>query len=130
VHLVGSSGEPAFENGWHNTTLEGLAGAHLNPVGFWKDHEGVVHLQGIAQVGAGTGSITPIFTLPAGYRPADGALIIQAPAGEASAAVIGGSNAVLSSGETSVDLSGKVAGVAGPEESLAALDGITFRAES
>jgi hypothetical protein len=128
VHLVGTPGQPVFENGSNNATLEGLGGAHLNPVGFWKDHDGVVHLQGIAQVGkAASSSIVPIFTLPAGYRPAPGAIIIQAMAGEGSAAVIGGSNTILSSGGTSVDLSGKVAGT---EESLSALDGITFRAES
>jgi hypothetical protein len=132
THLVGNPGETAFENGWHNAVLEGLGGVHLNPVGFWKDHDGVVHLQGIAQVGkAGTSSIAPIFTLPPGFRPAPGAIIIQAPAGEESPAVIGGSNAVLSGGGPSIDLSGRVAGTTSEtEESLAALDGITFRAES
>jgi hypothetical protein len=105
-----------------------LGGAHLNPVGFWKDHEGVVHLQGIAQVGkGGSSTIVPIFTLPPGYRPAPGAIIIQAPAGDSAAAIIGGSSTVLSSGGINVDLSGKVAGT---EEELSALDGITFRAES
>ncbi|MGN6663506.1 MAG: hypothetical protein ACTHK6_04775 [Solirubrobacterales bacterium] len=127
VHLVGAPGQPPFENGGSNAALEGLSGAHLNPVGFWKDHDGVVHLQGIAQVGKNGNSIVPYFTLPPGFRPAAGALIIQAPAGEGAAAVIGGSNTVLSSGGTSIDLSGKVAGT---EESLSALDGITFRAES
>ena len=127
VHLVGNPGEPAFENGGSNAALEGLGGGHLNPVGFWKDHDGVVHLQGIAQVGKNGNGIVPIFTLPAGFRPAPGAIIIQAPAGEGSAAVIGGTNTVLSSGGSSIDLSGKVAGT---EENLSALDGITFRAES
>ena len=127
VHLVGQAGQPAFENGGSNAALEGLSGAHLNPVGFWKDHEGVVHLQGIAQVGKNGNGIVPYFTLPPGFRPAPGAIIIQAPAGETGAAIIGGSNTVLASGGGSIDLSGKVAG---NEESLSVLDGITFRAES
>ncbi len=127
VHLVGNPGEPSFENGGSNAGLEGLGGAHLNPVGFWKDHEGVVHLQGIAKVGKNGNGIVPYFTLPAGFRPAAGAIIIQAPAGENAAAIIGGTNTVLSSGGGSIDLSGKVAGT---EEELSALDGITFRAES
>jgi hypothetical protein len=127
VHIVGAAGEPGFENGGSNAALEGLGSAHLNPVGFWKDHDGVVHLQGIAQVGKNGNGIVPYFTLPAGFRPATGAFIIQAPAGEGAAAVIGGTNTVLSSGGTTIDLSGKVAGT---EEQLSALDGITFRAES
>ena len=127
VHIVGNPGEPGFENGGSNAALEGLGGAHLNPVGFWKDHDGVVHLQGIARVGKNGNGIVPYFTLPPGFRPASGAFIIQAPAGENAAAIIGGTNTVLSGGGTSIDLSGKVAGT---EEELSALDGITFRAES
>jgi hypothetical protein len=128
THIVGAPGQPGFESGSSNATLEGLGGARLNPVGFWKDREGVVHLQGIAKVGkAGASSIVPIFTLPPGYRPAPGTIIIQAIAGAGSAAIIGGSNTVLSSPGIAVDLSGKVAGT---EEELSALDGITFRAES
>ncbi|HEX5525734.1 MAG TPA: hypothetical protein VFX44_00885 [Solirubrobacterales bacterium] len=126
VHIVGNPGEPGFENGGSNAALEGLS-VHLNPVGFWKDHDGVVHLQGIARVGKNGNGIVPIFTLPAGFRPAAGTIIIQAPAGENAAAIIGGTNTVLASGGGSVDLSGRVAGT---EEELSALDGITFRAES
>jgi hypothetical protein len=123
VHLVGAGGQPSFENGSGNAVVEGLPGVHLNPVGFWKDKEGVVHLQGIAQVGKGGTGIVSIFTLPAGFRPASGAIIIQAPAGPENPAVIGGSNASF----PGTDLSGKVAG---NEEKLSVLDGITFRAES
>ena len=125
VHIVGNPGEPAFENGSHNFGATGPF--TLNSVGFWKDHDGVVHLQGIARVGKNGNGIVPYFTLPAGFRPAASAIIIQAPAGENAAAIIGGTNAVLSGGGTSIDLSGKVAGT---EEELSALDGITFRAES
>jgi hypothetical protein len=123
VHLVGTAGQPTFENGSSNGVLEGLVGAHLNPVGFWKDKEGVVHLQGIAQVGKVGTSIVPIFTLPAGFRPAPGALMILAPAGPENAAILGGSNTSIEG----LDLSGKVAG---SKEKLSVLDGITFRAES
>ena len=126
VHIVGNPGEPAFENGGSNAALEGV---HFNPVGFWKDHDGVVHLQGIAHVGKNGNGIVPIFTLPPGFRPAPGAIIIQALVGEKSPAVIGGSNAVLASSGGGIDLSGKVAGTENEGE-LAGLDGITFRAES
>lgn len=119
THLVGAPGEPAFENGSHNVT--GLPGVKLEPVGFYKDHDGIVHLQGIAEVGKASG-FASIFTLPAGYRPAAGSLLLQEMINEAPA-VIGGSGASLEG--FSVD--GKVLGI---EEGLAVLDGITFRAQS
>jgi hypothetical protein len=118
THIVGAAGEPGFEGGSSNYVVPG---ANLNPVGFYKDHDGIVHLQGIAQVGKAA-SVTSIFTLPAGFRPAAGHLIILEQVQEA-AAVIGGSNTFLEG----FDLSGKVAGT---EENLSVLDGITFRAES
>ncbi len=118
THIVGAAGQPAFESGSGNFEVPG---APLNPVGFYKDHDGVVHLQGVAKVGKGAG-IASIFTLPAGFRPAAGKLAIFEQSLE-DAAVIGGSNTVLEG----IDLSGKVAGI---EEELANLDGITFRAES
>jgi hypothetical protein len=118
THLVGAPNEPSFENGSSNYAVPG---ALLNPVGFYKDHDGIVHLQGIAQVGKAA-SITSVFTLPAGFRPAAGHLIILEQVQEA-AAVIGGSNTFLEG----FDLSGKVAGT---QEKLTVLDGITFKAES
>jgi hypothetical protein len=118
THIVGNAGEPGFENGSSNYAIAGLS---LNPVGFYKDHEGIVHLQGIAQVGK-SATITSVFTLPAGFRPAAGKLIILEQVSEA-AALIGGSSLVVEG----LDLSGKVAG---SSEKLAVLDGITFRAES
>ena len=87
-----------------------------------KDHEGIVHLQGIARVGASGTGVTSVFTLPPGYRPAPGKVIILAQVPEA-AALIGGSGTALGG----IDLSGKVAGT---ENELAVLDGITYRAES
>src|SRR4051794_29598861 len=67
THLVGASGQPGFENGSSN--FPGEAGVSFNPVGFYKDHEGIVHLQGIAKGGTSTG-VASVFTLPAGFRPA------------------------------------------------------------
>ena len=51
VHLIGAPGEPGFENGAENGPA---------PTGFWKDHDCVVHLQGV--VFASNLSID--FTLP------------------------------------------------------------------
>jgi hypothetical protein len=118
THLVGAAGEPGFENG--STNFPGEGGLGFNSVGFYKDHEGIVHLQGIAK--AGSGPIPSVFTLPPGYRPAAGKLIVLQQI-EESTVIIAGSN--VSSGGT--DLSGKVLG---QSEKPVVLDGITFRAES
>ena len=120
THLVGAPGEPAFEGGSSNAVPGGVNA--FNPVGFYKDHEGIVHLQGIAQVGVSGTSITPIFTLPPGFRPAAGKVIILEQVNEFPA-IVGGSNTVLEG----FDLNGKVGG---NEGELAVLDGITYRAES
>jgi hypothetical protein len=119
THLVGAPGEPPFENGSSNFPGEG--GLSFNSVGFYKDHEGVVHLQGIALAGKSAG-IASVFTLPAGFRPASGKLIILEPIDE-NVTLVAGSNVVV----PGLDLSGKVIG---SEEEAVVLDGITFRAES
>jgi hypothetical protein len=62
-HEVGAAGEPGFQNGWGN------AGGATETVAFFRDREGIVHLQGGAIGGA---SSTLIFQLPVGYRPANG----------------------------------------------------------
>ncbi|MGN6217469.1 MAG: hypothetical protein ACTHN7_11025, partial [Solirubrobacterales bacterium] len=119
VHIVGAPGEPPFENGSHNFGSTGPFA--LNSVGFWKDHEGVVHLQGIAE----TGNTSPsfVFTLPPGFRPASGKTIILEQIKGAGAFVFGG-NINLEG----FDLSGKILGL--ETENPVALDGVTFRAES
>ena len=61
-HEVGTPGQPEFLNSWTNLL------SHAEPVGFYKDQEGVVHLKGTATSGASA----PIFRLPPGYRPANG----------------------------------------------------------
>jgi hypothetical protein len=116
THLVGAPGEPPFENGSSN--LPSAPPISLNPVGFYKDHEGIVHLQGIAK--AGTEGI--VFTLPPGYRPASGKLIELEPVDELITLVVGSNVSV-----PGFDLSGKVLGSSGEP---VVLDGITYRAES
>jgi hypothetical protein len=116
THLIGAPGEPAFENGAQNAGA--LSGLHLNSAGFYKDHEGIVHLEGIVK--ATSTEVKSVFTLPVGYRPAAGTVLIFA-AGTTSAALIGGTNTAVES----LDLSGKVAGA----NELILLDGITYRAQ-
>jgi hypothetical protein len=118
THLVGAPGEPPFESGSHN--LGSTGPFNLNPVGFYKDHEGIVHLQGIAE--GGKSSPTFVFTLPAGFRPAAGKALLLEQFTEAGAIIFGGSTFA-----EGFDLSGKVLG--GSEQAVV-LDGITFRAES
>jgi hypothetical protein len=118
THLVGAPGEPGFENGYFNFPGEG--GISFNPVGFYKDHEGIVHLQGIAKAPP-SAPLPIVFTLPPGFRPASGKLI-ELQQIEESTVIIAGSNVVL----TGIDISGKILG---PTEAVV-LDGITFKAES
>jgi hypothetical protein len=119
THIVGNPGEPAFENGSHNLPSE--PPFNFNPVGFYKDHEGIVHLQGIAE----TGKTSPgfVFALPPGFRPAAGRTIFVEQFQEASGIIFGGS--IFLSG---FDLSGKILGL--ETEAPVVLDGVTFRAES
>lgn len=118
VHFVGAPGEPPFENGAHNFGSTGPF--TLNSVGFWKDHEGVVHLQGVAETGKSSPSF--VFTLPPGFRPASGKTIITEQLKEGPAFIFG-SNINIEG----FDLAGKILG--GTEQAVV-LDGITFRAES
>jgi hypothetical protein len=86
-HRVGASGEPAFGDGgegdcvWRNAGASlGISGA--NPVSFYKDQLGFVHLEGIAVAEDGPGGDGVcdlndpgetedgiVFTLPSGYEP-------------------------------------------------------------
>jgi hypothetical protein len=46
-------------------------GNGYQPVGFWKDRAGIVHLEGMAELFGGSGGGQPAaFILPAAYRPA------------------------------------------------------------
>jgi hypothetical protein len=120
LHLVGTSGNPPFLSGSKN--YPPLSGLSLQPVGFFKDHDGVVHLEGIAEVGAEGSLPGVIFTLPPGFRPENGLTQIYEPLKEKGVFIFG-SNVVLSG----FDLSGDVYA---PSGATALLSGITFRAGS
>jgi hypothetical protein len=119
AHIVGAPGEPGFEAG--SSSVGAVEGLKFNPVGFYKDHEGIVHLQGWAFVGENGASQTPIFTLPPGFRPAPGVIMIFEQIQNAPV-LVGGVGASFGP----VDASGKIIG---EEKEIAVLDGITFRAE-
>ncbi len=77
--LVGSSGQPGFLDGSSNGFVKGV-GVQLAPVAFYKDHEGVVHLQGTPIVGKEENPVPGlIFQLPPGDRPASGTLQLFRP---------------------------------------------------
>ena len=60
-------------NGWvHYSGVTGI----YTPVSYWKDKNGVVHLQGLMKGGT-TGNGTWIFVLPVGYRPNQSEIFIQ-----------------------------------------------------
>lgn len=118
-HFVGAPGEPAFQNGWEDFSPASL----LEPVAFFKDHEGIVHLKGRA-IG-GTGS-SLIFALPPGFRPAAEKVIIPVVSCECTAGPIGTLNI---SGTKAAEPINSGA-VFGPAASVVGFDGVTFRAES
>jgi hypothetical protein len=125
----------AASEGWHEVTefLDGwessmpAVGGHPEPVGFYKDKEGVVHLRG--EVSQGTPN-TVIFRLPPGYRPASGRFI------EEPVACFGGvrcpyeTSSVVVTGPNFPNPVGDGAVLAPAETNNIFLDGIAFRAES
>ncbi len=123
TRLVGALGQPPFLDGSINAPAGELG--KLGPVGFYKDHEGVVHLTGQAVVGTETNpSPNLIFSLPPGYRPASG--VTEVFTGfDKSVTFIFGSNVVIGGH----DLSGDVL-YEGEKGLPEILSGITFRAES
>jgi hypothetical protein len=66
VHYVGALGEPTFESGCENYDPKSR-----EPIGFYKDPFGIVHLVGR---GKGCSFAESVFTLPSGFRPANGQL--------------------------------------------------------
>jgi hypothetical protein len=114
-HLVGAAGEPEFAEGAGNVGVQ-KGGALPQPVVFYKDHEGIVHLEGWAVTGKDSG----VFTLPPGYRPASG--ITQVFESGENPILIFGSNTLVEG----ADVSGRVV-TAG---ATAVLSGISFRAGS
>jgi hypothetical protein len=77
AHLVGTAGEPQFENGFGNKFLGG------SPAGFFEDQACFVHLVG--QVEGPSANVA--FTLPAAYRPAQEVFAAIAAAGPKAANV-------------------------------------------
>ncbi|MEO8687856.1 MAG: hypothetical protein ABI611_06520 [Solirubrobacteraceae bacterium] len=110
VIALGTTGNPAFENGWENF------GPNLyDTAAFYKDPLGVVHLKGSVSGGV----IGSVFTLPVGYRPAK-SQFFAVPANNAF-------GDVLVRGLSEGAQAGKVQLNTG-DTSFASLDGITFRA--
>jgi hypothetical protein len=112
LHLVGAAGEPPFEEGAGNFGVV-TDGVLSQPVGFYKDRGGIVHLEGLAKAGKDRF----VFTLPPGYRPQSGITQLFEPGG--ALILIFGSNVVIAG----VDVSGKVLS----NEMTANLSGISFR---
>lgn len=59
---IGAVIAPTLMNSWVNY------GGAFTTAGYWKDADGIVHLQGTIKSGTAT-SATQLFELPAGYRP-------------------------------------------------------------
>jgi len=108
VHLLGAAGEPAFAANWSNYSVPAfLAG------GFYKDKSSRVFLQGLIKKAIAVVGGETMFTLPAGYRPANPCLF----------QVI--SNSAL--GRVDVATTGAVSLQVG-NAGWVALDGLSFRA--
>jgi hypothetical protein len=138
-HIVGQPGEPTFGNGgqgdciWSNYSDAQFPPGTLNPVSFYKDPYGRVHLAGAGDATDGPGGDGVcgtdnddqfVFVLPPAYRPAHLELFPNA----ASA-----SNLVIVGGATDQFVIGGIvpAGavvLGGPTSGVAVLDGISFRA--
>jgi hypothetical protein len=122
-HAVGAPGEPAFGPGCTNF---GDNSTVQPPVGFYKDREGVVHLQGVYGC---TGPAAFVFNLPRGYRPAAGKVHTQIAACFGAGACADAHNATL------VQILGSrfgptMDGAIFAQTKVAVLDGINFRAAS
>src|SRR4051794_6336999 len=107
AHVVGATGEPAYENGW--TTPVASVDEALS---FYEDPWGVVHVQGNTSHSGLSGSA--VFTLPAGYRPAKDLYFAVFGAGGTSAFI-----GVLSDGTVAPF---------GPAQTFFGLTNISFRA--
>jgi len=110
VHNIGAPGEPLFENGASNAVAE------FTSVGFYKDHECVVHLTGTFD---GAPGVTA-FTLPPADRPAQTALTPLAVRAGGSTPNTG-YVMVLNTGAVQPNTDA-------PGEYLFGLDGVSFRA--
>jgi len=116
-HEVGAPGEPPFKPGSANH----LPQNGFETVAFFKDHEGVVHLKGVADPDPST---MEIFELPAGYRPGRSISLVglcrTCPAPHVAPVNIRTGGLSSTSGLVFVD----------PGTPIIQLDGLTFRAGS
>lgn len=119
TRLVGAPGQPPFLDGTHNGEIPG-GFAVPQPAGFYKDQEGIVHLEGAVKVGS-TGLL---FNLPPGYRPARGTILYFPQPEEQIVLVLGEGVNVENLREGDVTAAGALSG------KDAFLGGITFRAQS
>jgi hypothetical protein len=129
-HQVGAPGEPPFLNGCTPATLA-TPGVEVESPGFYKDHEGRVHLKGVVLCPAGS---TVAFQLPPGYRPANNRILAF------SAFCLAGCTVTDSAGDTHTARNALVAivGAGTPvpngdgavlgEGTQMSLDGLSFRA--
>jgi hypothetical protein len=119
THLVGAPGEPPFLSGSSN--LPSGSPFKFPPVGFFKDHDGIVHLEGVGLAGESGSPPRVLFQLPVGFRPASGVTQLFLTAEELPVFVFG----------SNVSVEGFVLdGFVYAPEGAGFLSGITFRAES
>lgn len=105
-HVLGAGD---FQNGWV------ALGAGGSTPAYFKDQLGIVHLRGELKSGTSSNTATgDMFTLPAGYRPAENQ---QFRGGDATG-----------SGNIAVLLTGEVRALGGTGNILLSVDGFTFRA--
>lgn len=121
LHLVGAPGEPPFLDGSSNVPPGESGEFNFSPVGFFKDHEGVVHLEGIGIGGETAPPGNEIFQLPPGYRPASGVTLVFGLESGLPVYVFG----------SNVTISGfTLDGIVYAPEGAGILSGITFKAQS
>jgi hypothetical protein len=122
IHLIGSAGNPPFENGAKAAPSE--SGISIQPPAYYRDQIGIVHLEGVVDLSEVT---TPIlFRMPAGLRPAAGQLAFFPSAPEGGTVIIGGSG-VASGG---IDLGGSVLASPGSGNKFVTLSGVNYRPAS
>jgi hypothetical protein len=110
---IGAANQPAFENDWRN--FNGL----YETAAFRKDRDGIVHVRGVVARQSGNGGGSYLFTLPAGYRPADVVLF--------SVASFDGSGN-QSVGSIQIDTDGHVFTYAATDDRFVSFDGVSFDA--
>lgn len=97
-HEVGAAGQPAFQGGWTNF------GSGFTTMAFAKDSAGFVHLKGTVTGGAFFPAI--VFTLPAGYRPAQSLALGVAIERDATVSTTGDVQLFQSGAETNAGFDG------------------------